>query len=374
MERLNLLQELLRIPSYSGQEREIQNHIRLRLVEAGAQPFFQGENLVLHLKGGDESRAFIFNSHVDVVSVGEEGSWKHGPWSGDIENGRIYGRGASDMKSGVFASIQTAISLIKREGTLPCDVWFTYVAKEEVDGSGTKEFAEWFKKQGYLGRYREVAALFTEPTSLSVAEYGHRGNFFIKASISGDTGHSARPHLIKKHAMLEVIQFIGDLRKENMRWQKRFKGLEFAPPTITPTAIEAKSGSPNKVSEHCEATFDLRTVPGFHKQAFRRVEKLAQKYGIELSLIFPDAPTGYTSPEAKIVRVLQSLVPGLKLEVSEASADLGFLTELGVSGVIFGPGEKDQSHKTDESAPLAQIEEAPKLFEKIYDAWASSSV
>lgn len=365
---LELLQQLIRIPSYSGQEQKIQQFIKNHFEENGIETFFQDENLVVYLKGKDPTRAFIFNSHTDVVDIGDESKWKHGPWSGDIEGGRIYGRGASDMKGGVYASIETAKSLSK-EGQSPTDIWFIYVVREETDGSGTKSFAKWFKEHGYPKQYKEMAAIFTEPTNLTTVEYGNRGNFFIKAAIDGDAGHSSRPHQIKTHVIMQMVKFINDLEQESIQWEEQFKGSEFAPPTITPTAIEAKSSSPNKTSDHCKAVFDLRTIPGFHQEAFDRVSRIAQQHGITLSLVYPDAPSGYTKPDAKIVKVIRSIFPKVQLEVFEAAADLGFLTSIGIEGVIFGPGETEQAHRIDESATISQVEKAPQIFEQIYHAW-----
>src|SRR3989344_2228772 len=144
-----LVQDLIRIKSYSGEERAIQEFISSKFTAEKVNALFQGDNLYVHLRGKDSARVFIFNSHVDVVDVGDESRWEHNPWSGDVVDGRMYGRGASDMKSGVGASIDTAVALSRRD-QLPCDVWFTYVVREEVDGSGTQEFADWFKKQGYV--------------------------------------------------------------------------------------------------------------------------------------------------------------------------------------------------------------------------------
>lgn len=367
-----LVQDLIRIKSYSGEEKAIQEFIRSKFVAEKVNALFQGDNLYVHLRGKDSTRAFIFNSHVDVVDAGDESRWEHNPWSGDIVDGRMYGRGASDMKSGVGASIDTAVALSRKE-ELPCDAWFTYVVREEVDGSGTQEFADWFKKQGYINQYAEMAAIFTEGTNLDSLEYGHRGNFFIKASLKGDAGHSSRPDEIKTHAVLEMTKFISKLERENSRWKKLFTQTDFGPPTITPTSIEAQSKSPNKTADFCQVTFDLRTIPKFHQEAFARVKAIARKKGIEISLLYPEAPTGYTDPKAFIVKVIKQLIPDIKLQVSEGSADLGFMTGLGIEGIIFGPGEKSQDHVINESVPVENIDRAAKLYEQIYYAWASKS-
>src|SRR3990167_7352058 len=106
--------------------------------------------------------------------------WRYGPWTAHKDGDKMIGLGASDMKGGLAASMLLAEAMAAN-GKPPVDMWFTYVVKEEVDGSGTESFADWFKKKGYVGRYRDMAAIFTEPTGLVEIEHGHRGNMFIRA-------------------------------------------------------------------------------------------------------------------------------------------------------------------------------------------------
>lgn len=369
---IDQLKELINYQSYSGQEKPVLDHIKKDLEGANMKPFFQGSNLVVKLTGQDQSRAFIFNGHIDVVDVGNLADWNHDPWSGEVEEGRIYGRGTSDMKGGVLAIMETAKSLLKR-GSLPTDVWLTFVTQEETDGAGTKQFIEWFRSEGYLNQYKNLASVFAEPTNLNAVEYGHRGNFFLKAEKKGVSGHSSRPKAIDPHAIIEMSHLITDLEQENLDWEKRFKDSEFVPPTIIPTSISGESKSPNKTTAACVALFDLRTIPGFHQEAFDRVKELADRRAISISLLYPPAPTGYTKPDAKIVKVLQQLIPNIETKVNDASNDLGFFTEAGIDGVIFGPGDMAQAHRTNESAEINQITAAPAIFEQIYLTWANSN-
>lgn len=369
---IETLQNLLRIPSYSGKEAAIQEHILHEFSASGIEVFQQDENVVVHLKGKDQTRAFIFNSHVDVVDVGDEKRWAHDPWGAEIVDGKIYGRGASDMKSGVAASMEAAKILAKRE-ELPCDVWFTYVVREEEDGAGTISFAAWFKGEGYLDQYKEIAAVFTEPTDMNSLEYGHRGNYFLIASIDGDAGHSSRPKDIKIHAIEHMMDFVHDLRSQTKEWEDQFAGGEFAPPSVTPTRMIAHSKSTNKVSDHAEAGIDLRTIPGFHEEAYKQVCALATKWGITITQQFEPGVTGYTDPNSRIVQELARLIPELELTVSAGSADLGSFTEIGIEGIIFGPGEKSQCHVIDESAPVDHLGKAIEIYVKLYDAWGNNS-
>jgi succinyl-diaminopimelate desuccinylase len=364
---LETTQDLIRIPSYSGQEGPLAEYIKTRFAHENLDASIDTKgNVLLHLAGRDQTKAFIFNSHMDVVDVGED-NWKHPPFAAVIEGDTLYGRGAVDMKSGLAGSMEAAIILSKRE-SLPTDIWFTYVVNEEVDGSGTHAFAEWFKGS-YASKYNSLAAIFTEPTDLATIEHGHKGNFFIDATIVGDTGHSSRPGLLKTMAPLQMAQFISGLPKLNTEWAKQ-DTKEFTPPTVAITSIQAESKSYNKIAEKAVAHLDLRTIPGFHTGAYNQLQELASLHGITLSFAYDPAPTGYTKKDAPIIRAMQSLIPGLNMEVSEASADLGFVTDIGVEGVIFGPGDKNLSHTTDESIPVGEIQRTPELFVNIYDAWA----
>lgn len=175
-----LLKDLVGIKSYSGEEVEVKDYIKGWLEERQVAVVAQAGNLVVHLEGRDKTRAFIFNSHMDTVSAGDL-PWKYGPWTPTTEDDRIVGLGASDMKSGLTASLLLA-EKISHSGVPPVDMWFTYVVNEEVDGAGTKSFVDWFKDEGHLRRYTDMAAIFTEPTGFSELEHGHKG---IKAVIFG---------------------------------------------------------------------------------------------------------------------------------------------------------------------------------------------
>ena len=283
MKTLDILKDLIRIPSFSGQEKEVQLFIQKLLKSQNVKTTLQEGHLSVHLKGKDQTKAFIYNGHVDVVHVGDKSKWLNDPFTPKLVGPKLYGRGSSDMKSGVAAMISTAISLSKKD-VLPCDVWFTFVTCEETDGSGTLSFGNWFKKEGHLKKYKNIAAVFAEPTNLKNIHYGHRGNFFIKAKIEGQAGHSARPEKIKAQAILEMNKFITEVDKLNIVWAKKFKKSEFKSPTIVVTSIEAKSESPNKTAEECVAVLDLRTIPNFHDKAFQTVKDVAKKYNVEMPI------------------------------------------------------------------------------------------
>lgn len=370
MNHLDLLKELIKIRSYSGHEEELRKYIKEWFRNEGIKGFDQDENFVIHIRGLDASRAFIFNSHMDTV-VAEKKDWKYGPLEPAVVGDRLIGLGASDMKSGLATSMILA-KQISKGNKPPVDVWFTYVTNEEVDGSGTQNFATWFQEEKYHRKYKDIACIFTEPTSLKEIEYGHRGNIFIRAESFGDSGHASKPNLIKRHAVREMIKFSKALKRLFELWKNEFADDIFESPTVGElTSIQSGvATAPNRFPSNCVATFDIRTTPEFHKVAYEKIVSLGKKMDVKISHQFSPSPAGFTSPEEKIVKVAQKILKKSKLSVSQGSADLGFLTELGVKAIILGPGEKDQAHKTDEYCYPAQIPQAVEIYRQIVEFWA----
>ncbi len=376
-----LLEQLISIKSYSDHENNLKIFIVDWFNEIGIKTISQGDNLLVHLKGKDNKKAFIFNSHMDTVSAGDESLWKFGPWNPTYVDDKLVGLGASDMKSGLAASMFVCEKFAG--GKPPIDLWFTYVVREEQDGSGTMSFAKWFKDGGYVNQYKEMGAIFTEPTSLTGIDYGHRGNLFIYAKATGDSGHASRPKMNKTHAVKQMIKFSSALEKEMLKWQEEFKNDVFDPPTVGLfTSIHAgirnvskglEVESPNKFPASCKATFDIRTVPGFHEVVLEKITDLGIKMGVEIGLEFPAAPSGYTDPKDKIVRLAKKILGEAKLSVSQGSADLGFLSGLGVKGIIFGPGEKDQAHEVNEYCHPEQVKKAVEVYAKTVINWAEDT-
>jgi len=381
-----LLSQLIKIKSYSGEEKKIKNFISKWFAKRGIKFINQDENLVVHIKGKAKDKALIFNSHMDTVSAGDESLWKHGPFKPTYEGKKLVGLGASDMKAGLASSMLFAEYIVK-QGQPPIDLWFTYVVKEEVDGSGTEDFAKWFKSKGWVKKYNEIAAIFTEPGGLVEIEHGHRGNLFLEVESRGESGHASRPDKVKTLAVRKMIKFSDNLLSEAKKWKKKYGKGKFQPPTVGEmtslwAGVEIKqkldgkkdlfigSTSINKFPAVCKATFDLRTTPEFHDKAFDKVKKIALKTGVKVKLAFPAAPAGYTNPNEKIIQVVKKIVNKPQLTVSQGSADLGFLTELGIKGIIFGPGEGNQAHMTNEYCYPEQVDKAVNIYKEILDNWA----
>lgn len=388
MSHEQLLSDLIRIKSLSGEEGEICQYIQGWFSRRDIESFVQGENLVVHLKGVDSTRAFIFNSHMDTVGPGDnyQQKWDSDPWTPTKKDGKVVGLGATDMKSGIAASMLTAQHFSKHKP--PVDMFFTFVVREEVDGSGTQSFAEWFEQQGYQEQYSDLAGIFTEPTNLNEIEHGHRGNIFFAAETEATGGHSSRP--LKdpdSHAVRKMVSFADDLRDEVAKWNDESPDKYFSPAVTIGEFTSIESGrkivpgpdestitivdSPNAFPKTCVATFDLRTTPAFHEDAWKKLQDFAEEKGVKIYMTYPAAPAGFTDPNEKIIKVAMEVIENPELTVSQGSADLGFLYEKGVKAIILGPGYKDATimHSANEYCDPEQIPQAVETYIKIVEKW-----
>jgi acetylornithine deacetylase len=169
---------------------------------------FEGNpNVVAVLKGSGGGRSIILNGHIDVVPVGDEKNWKHDPFSGRIECGRLYGRGSTDMKGGTAALLLAIESLIATGTRLKGDVIFQSVIEEESGGAGTLA--------AVLRGYQADGAIIPEPTNMKLFPK-QQGSMWFRITVKGRAAHGGTRYegvnAIEK-AMI-VIKKLQQLEKE----------------------------------------------------------------------------------------------------------------------------------------------------------------
>lgn len=362
----NYLKELIGTKSISSQEKAVLKKIFSYGKSFGINVFYQEENVTFHIKGENSHKALIFDGHVDTVSEGEKTKWAHPPFGKtiDIEGDKIFGLGASDMKGGVFALLEVAKFFSNHIPS--CDLWFSFVVKEEIDGSGSKSFTQWFK-QNKLKEYDQVSAIIAEPTSLNEVELGHRGNYFVEITTTGDSGHGAYPEKIQTHAVIEMYKVYDILKKLEKVWIKKYSHTFLGKPSIGYfTSIKAgEVSSPNKFPTSCKATFDIRTTPELHHQVLKELTGVLKNIKCSIKPLFDPAPYSFTSNTSEIVSVIKKILPEIKLSAAKGASDQCFFTEVGIATIVIGPGEKSCIHKPDEYCYLSKIENAINIYKRI---------
>ena len=323
-------------------------------------------NLVAEKRWGRGGRTLIFNGHLDVVPAGSPSQWKHPPFQGKLYRGRIYGRGSSDMKSGI-ASFIHALSTIEhsRVPLHQSAVILHLVSDEESHGHQGMEFLT--RRE----RIRGDAVLVGEPTGLQPV-IAQKGALWVRILTLGKSAHGSKPHLgvnavEKMMKLIERLHFI-PLEKEHPLLGK---------PTLSIGTIRGGT-KVNVVPDRCEIEVDRRLLPGERKEEVLkeikevldslRSEDPSFQYRMEE---IDYAEPSEVDPEKEIVKTgveaIQSVM-GKKpmLRGFSGFTDSRFYTnQCHIPTLIFGPGGVDQSHTTDESVEVEALVHAAHIYATI---------
>lgn len=358
-----ILKQLIQIKSYSGQEKELADFI---------MDFCQKNNLPAEKQDGNiiikylvcSKKCLIFNAHLDTVKEGNISSWAYPPFgknAGIIKDNKLYGLGASDDKSGITSLLLLALEYKNKNPFV--DLFFTFVVNEEIDGSGTESFVNYFIDK-FAKNYNDVSVVIAEPTNCNSIEIGHRGNIFIKVKTTGNSGHSSNPDKIKIHCIEKMIKVISKIKRLEKEIQTFYFDDILGNPTICLTGFNSSKSSVNKVPSECNTTWDIRTTPLLHDK-FMNI--LGKKLGneVKIELIGKPANYGLTEKKSKIINVFKKIVNGLEVVISPGSNDTAFFTSIGIPAITFGPGNKEVIHQENEYIELKNIDQSVDIYKKI---------
>jgi len=219
-------------------------------------------SVLARLRGSGETPALLFNGHIDTVPVGAE-AWTHDPFAGVLADGKIWGRGAADMKGGVACLLAAVTALAKARLPLKGDIIFTATAGEEIDSLGATAIAP----RADLGPVRAI--LIPEPShnELYIAE---KGAFWLEITTHGQTAHGSMPDL-GRNAILMMVRLADELEKLEIPFQSHplLGGFSRSLNTI------GGGVKTNVVPDSCTAPVDMRTVPGQnHRDILEKVNGL----------------------------------------------------------------------------------------------------
>ncbi|MBI1919434.1 M20 family metallopeptidase [Candidatus Microgenomates bacterium] len=363
---MKILQKLIQIPSISGNENKIQKFIAKYLEKLGCSSLLVKGNIMAKIPGKDHKKCLIFNAHVDTVEAGDIKRWKDHPYTGKIVGGKIYGLGASDEKAAVMAFL----NLIKYYKTKkpPLDLWFMFVVREEIDGSGTQNSLNFLNQLKYLGKYQKISAILGEPTSLKSVYMGHRGNIFVRLTAYGNSGHGSRSIPYAEHAVFKLVKIVNLLKRLEKQWQSKYSHPVLGQPTIGIFTTIQGGMSVNKFPDSCMATLDIRTTPNLHLQVLPMLKKTLQPFDVKVDYYAPPVEPGLTSKSERIVKIAQDATR-LPVLVDTISCDLAFFTKLGIPAIILGPGTREVIHQTNEYVEIKNIKTSIKFYQKIIEAF-----
>jgi succinyl-diaminopimelate desuccinylase len=362
---ISLTQKLLSYNTVNppGNEQEIARYVGNLLADNGFAIDYQKlatNRLTLIAEKGlsVERPPIVLTGHFDTVPLGEK-SWTEEPFSGSVKDGKIYGRGSSDMKGGVAAMIVASIQAFQ-ESAPRGGVRLIFTADEEPGCQGAKQLADTNYNMGTAS-----AIIVGEPTSNNPA-IGHKGALYLKVSASGKTAHSSMPEL-GDNAIFKAARAITKI--ENFKFQAEKDNLHGFP-TINVGLISGGKNL-NSVPDHAEFTIDIRSTSKVkHSELLHRLSsELGDEISIETLVDLPSVSTSETSPFVQIVYA----VCGINPEKVTYRKSLPYMTDGavlqqlydGVPTVILGPGQAEMAHQTDEFCYIEKIEEAVHIYKNI---------
>jgi len=254
-----LTQELVQIdstnPSLSADgkgEAEIGLYVADRLRELGLEAIVSEvgigrPNTIGVLKGSGGGKSLLLNAHLDTVGV--EGM-RIDPFGGELKDGRVYGRGAQDMKGSLAAMIAAAKAIQDAGIRLRGDLLITAVADEKHTSIGTETLIREFKADG---------AIVTEPTDMRICR-AHRGFIWFEVETSGRAAHGSR-YKEGIDANMRMGRFLVELEKLEQELLRREPHELAGPPSLHAAMIQGGTEI-SKYAAHCKLTIERRTVPG----------------------------------------------------------------------------------------------------------------
>lgn len=319
-------------------------------------------NLVARAGSAAAQRALCFVGHLDTVPLGKA-PWQHDPFAGRIVDGRLYGRGATDMKSGVAAFIVAAASRVR---SLPADTELVLllVAGEETGCEGSSYLAGLGLPLDHFD-----GVVVAEPTA-NVPLLGHKGALWLTAAARGVAAHGAMPqqgvNAVRKAA--EIV------RRLDGFCSTRGAHDVLGQPTIN---IGTFHGGEivNAVPDWAEVGIDIRTVPGMdHGQLQHELREILapELHELSVKVSMADVYTPLDDPWVQRVFAIVARESGSQPQARTASyfTDASALKPVlgGAPLLILGPGEPSVMHQTDEYCEVARIHEAVRIYTAIIDA------
>lgn len=319
-------------------------------------------SLVARIGGTSDKLPLCFTGHLDVVPLGAT-PWTVDPFAAEISDGKLYGRGSADMKSGVaafvVAALQLAEELSQNEGVV-----LVITAGEETGCEGAYHLAGLDDILGEAG-----AIVVAEPTS-NQPWIGHKGALWLKARTSGVTAHGSMPdqgvNAVYKvaHAVTKLEDFDFNISRNQI----------LGKPTLNVGNIQGGMNI-NSVPDHAEIGIDIRTLPN---QEHAKIRKDLSGYlgeDVDVQTLVDVGGVLSNPDDAWVVDVFDVMknILGETPEVQAASyfTDASVLTPAygGVPTIILGPGEAKMAHQTDEYCYVDKIGEAVQAYSEIINRW-----
>jgi succinyl-diaminopimelate desuccinylase len=374
---IKLSQELIRIPSYSGNNPQVINFLSNQLKELGfacdileydGDGSYSVNNLHAIFNPKNSDKVIYFAGHTDVVNEGNKASWKHDPFSATIEDGKLFGRGTADMKCAIACFVSAVAEFLEKNPNPDFGIGFLITNDEENDSiNGTKKVLNWMEKNG-----KKIShCLVGEPTNPQkfgeMIKVGRRGSIGFTLKVTGKQGHVAYPDIA-----LNPITILINLLKV-LKDHKFDEGTPFFDRSnLEITSISSQNLGANVIPNEASCAFNVR-FNDCHKASdiISLVTYACEKtvgFGAKYELTNRTSGEAFLSDPkflAPIVIAAVEKICGKKpvMSTSGGTSDARFIKDF--AEVVEIGLVNQTAHKIDEFAEVSEIIELQKTYLEI---------
>jgi succinyl-diaminopimelate desuccinylase len=377
---LSLTKELIKIPSITpldgGAIALVAKHLRslgfrctiLNFKDKNTAPI---KNLYARL--GTSSPNFCFAGHTDVVPTGNIKSWNVGPFSGTVKDGKIYGRGTSDMKGAIACFIAAVSEFLQNKKKFAGSISFIITGDEEgVAINGTKKVVDYLKKK----KEKIDFCLVGEPSNRKkigqMMKIGRRGSLTTYVTLSGIQGHVAYPHEACNPST-PIIKILDKLKS----WKLDSGTNNFQPSNLEITKVSTDSNADNVIPATASATFNIRfnnkhTYTTLKKRISSITEQISKEYKCKAKIKYSETGTAFITKPGKTVQMMSKVIKDITnhkpvLSTSGGTSDARFIKDIAPC-VEFGL-VGNTMHKVNECVAITDLKKLKRIYYKVLELY-----
>jgi succinyl-diaminopimelate desuccinylase len=317
----------------------------------------------LWARRGTARPLLCFAGHTDVVPTGPLAEWHSDPFTPTLRDGRLYGRGAADMKSSIAAFVVAAEAFVTERPAHGGSIAFLLTSDEEGPAvDGTVKVVEALKRRGETMDYCVVG----EPTSVEslgdTLKNGRRGSLSGRLTVRGIQGHVAYPHLAR-NPVHQLAPALAELAK--MQWDR---GNEAFPPTTWQISnIHAGTGVGNVIPGSAEVDFNFRfSTESTDTSLMQRFEAVLKKHGLDYSMSWILGARPFLSAKGKLAQTVTDLCKRhtghfAELSTTGGTSDARFIIEISPEVLELGPVNAS-IHKLNENIEVAALDQLADIY------------
>ena len=362
---LELAQDLIRRRSVTPEDAGCQDLVAARLAAAGfsCEPMRFGEVSNLWARRGAGRPLLCFAGHTDVVPTGPLSEWHSDPFVPAIRDGKLFGRGAADMKSSIAAFVIATEFFLKERPNHSGSIALLLTSDEEGPAvDGTAKVVTVLKERGETMDYCIVG----EPTSVDALgdtlKNGRRGSLSGRLTVRGVQGHVAYPHLAR-NPVHQLAPALAELAKT--QWDR---GNESFPPTTWQVSnIHAGTGAGNVIPGSVEVDFNFRfSTESTDASLAQRVEAILKKHGLDYSLSWVLGARPFLSAQGRLAKTVAEVCKrhtgrNAELSTTGGTSDARFIIEISPEVLELGPVNAS-IHKLNEHIEVAALDQLARIY------------